>query len=137
MNYFTYFIRAVITDSQVFFDLVELDNTTSKVAAAEVAVGESSAHKNVGLGKLPSEIKNPRTHCTRVHGLARVWEEYLGYLEGTWSGGEGVIGRLQGKHFGQFKSGQLRRWQRRVMQWRGHQSKKIHLAQVHRPGDRA
>ncbi len=114
---------------------------TIKAAAAKAAMSESSAHKYLRSVKFPSELKEPhkpRTHRTHADAFAGVWAECLRYLAGN-PGLEvkTLFAYLQGKYPGQFKSGQLRTLQRRVKQWRGHQSKEIYFEQVYRPGDRS
>ncbi len=47
---------------------------TSKVAAAQAAIRESSAHKYLRSGQLPSEMKSTGTHRTRVARFAGIWE---------------------------------------------------------------
>src|SRR5690348_5046770 len=54
---------------------------SQQVAAARAGISERSGRKYEKAGKLPSQVKQPRTHRTRLNPFADVWPGVVAQLE--------------------------------------------------------
>lgn len=108
------------------------------VAALRADMGRKTASKYKGLGKLPSELKEPRTWRTREDPFAadRAWMEAV--LSDTPElEAKTLFEYLQTRKPDVYAAGQLRTFQRHVQEWRARSGppKEVFFAQVHRPGE--
>jgi hypothetical protein len=89
------------------------------------------------LGKLPSELKEPRQYRTRADPFAEDWEQVEQMLsEAPELEAKTLFAWLSEQSPGKYQEGQLRTLQRRVSDWRAlNQDKVAVLAQVHHPGE--
>ena len=109
-------------------------------AAVKAGMSEPTARKYRRAGKLPGQMKAPRTWRTRPDPFEAVWPEVealLGQDAGLQA--KTVLQELQRRHPGQFQSGQIRTLQRRFRQWRAlhGEEQEVYFAQRHRPGEQA
>jgi hypothetical protein len=126
------------TDAQVRIIMRERNKgcTQEQAAAKANLSSRKTVRKYEQLGKLPSELKKPRTYRTREDPF-----------EGNWSEAEAMLQQapeLEAKtlfewicerHPEKYQEGQLRTFQRRVSTWRAiHGSELLTLEQVHEPG---
>lgn len=88
-------------------------------------------------GKLPSEMKKPRTYRTRKDAFEENWPEVERMLrEAPELEGKILFDWLCEKHAGKYQEGQVRTFQRQVSAWRAiHGSALLTLEQVHQPGE--
>lgn len=115
----------------------------SKHGRVGVAALRAGLHRNTGrrylkTGKLPSELKQPRTWRTRQDPFAEDWEEIAGRLaEAPELEARALFEDLVRRRQGQYEEGQLRTFQRRVKQWRAQHgpAREIFLPQQHRAGE--
>ena len=127
------------TDAQVRIIMRERQNgRTQEQAAAKANLrSRRTVRKYERLGKLPSELKNPREYRTRSDPFEEHWAEAETMLAD--------VPELEAKtlfewiceqHPGKYQEGQLRTFQRRVSAWRAlNGSKLLTLEQVHQPGE--
>jgi len=89
------------------------------------------------LGKLPSELKEPRQYRTRADPFTEDWEQVEQMLsEAPELEAKTLFAWLSEQSPGKYQEGQLRTLQRRVSDWRAlNQDKVAVLAQVHHPGE--
>lgn len=89
------------------------------------------------LGKLPSELQEPRRYSTRPDAFSVVWDEVAGMLDNAPSlEAKTIFEWLQEEHPGEYQENQLRTFQRRVQAWRGlNQDQLLSLDQVRIPGE--
>jgi hypothetical protein len=111
---------------------------TQQQAALKANVRSTkTVRKYEQLGKLPSELKRPRSWRTRADPFAQDWaqiEEMLEHLPGLEV--KALFEWLQEQKPGRYAEGQLRTLQRRVESWRAmNQTQVASLAQQHRPGE--
>ena len=129
----------MVTDAQVrkLFREMTMKNNVTK-AALRADMDRTTASRYIGLGKLPSELRNPRSWRTRVDPFADVWSEIEQQLDiAPELEAKLLFENLQGKHPDRFHDGQVRTFQRRVRQWRALNGppKEVFFAQQHRPGE--
>ncbi len=108
------------------------------LAALRAGMHRNTARRYVKEGKLPSELKAPRTWRTRQDGFAQDWPEIVGRLEvAPELEAKALFEYLLGRYPGRYREGQLRTLQRRIKQWRAEHGpdKQIMLPQLHRPGE--
>jgi hypothetical protein len=111
---------------------------TQEQAAAKANL---KSRKTVGryekLGKLPTQLREPRRYRTRSDPFGVHWpevEEILGRAPEVEA--KALFEWLCDKHPGEFQPGQVRTFQRRVTQWRArHTTRLLSLPQVHLPGE--
>ena len=127
------------TDAQVRIVMRERRKGKSQEQAAAKANLDSrkTVWKYEKLGKLPSELKQPRSYRTREDPFEDDWGQVEAMLK--------VASELEGKtlfewlceqHPGKYQEGQLRTLQRRVSVWRALNSEALlTLEQVHVPGE--
>ena len=129
----------MVTDKQVRRLFLEMNKQKSKsLAAVRSGMDEKTARKYVREGKLPSQLKKPRTYRTRKDRFDSVWEECQPLLEQN-PGLEAkqLFQHFQRKYPGRFSDGQLRSFQRKVKTWRALEGpcKEVFFPQLHHPGD--
>lgn len=127
------------TDVQVRIIMRELGKgrTQEQAAAAANLQSRKTAAKYDGLGKLPSELKKPRTYRTRPDPFAEDWALVEKMLEAAPElEAYTLFEWLCEQRVDKYQAGQLRTFQRRVAEWRAlHVAQIAMLAQVHQPGE--
>ncbi|GMV38443.1 MAG: hypothetical protein AMXMBFR64_01590 [Myxococcales bacterium] len=115
---------AMKTDAQVKRLMMEMEKRPSLTRAAEAAdMARTTARRYRDLGKLPSELKEPRSWRTRADPFEEAWPEVVAMLE--------QAPELQAPSIFEylsecavdlgaepFQEGQLRTLYRRIKQWR-------------------
>ena len=107
-------------------------------AAAKANLGSrKTVRKYERLGKLPSELKQPRMYRTRKDPFESDWPEVEGMLEKAPElEAKTLFEWLCQQRPSRYQAGQLRTFQRRVSVWRAlNGSKLLTLEQVHPPGE--
>jgi len=108
------------------------------VAAARAGMDEKTARKYRDLGKLPSELGNPRTWRTREDPFEEEWPYIRGMLEDAPDlEAAALFEHLQDRRPGEYQDGQVRTLQRRLRRWRAQEGppKELFFPQAHRPGE--
>jgi len=129
------------TDAQVRM-LMEEMRKHGKVglAGARAGMHRNTASKYLGLGKLPSELKQPRDWQTRADPFEEDWPELKARLKDAPElEARALFEDLQSRKPDTYHAGQLRTLQRRIKQWRALEGppKEVFFAQEHRPGEAA
>jgi hypothetical protein len=108
------------------------------VAAMRSGMDRTTARRYRDLGKLPSELRQPRTWRTREDAFEEDWPKIKALLEDA----PELEAKALFEHFasekpGRYQGGQLRTFQRRVKEWRAQEGppKEVFFAQEHRPGE--
>ena len=117
--------------------LINKDETV-EVAAAKAGMDEKTARKYRDLGKLPSELKQPRTWQTREDPFEGDWPYVRGMLEDAPDlESAAIFEHLQDRTPGQYQDGQVRTLQRKLKRWRAQEGppKELFFPQAHRPGE--
>jgi hypothetical protein len=131
--------RVITTDAQVRKLMKEMGKgETLEVAALRAGMGRKAAGKYVALGKLPSELKGPRTWRTREDPFATDWPGVMAMLtEAPELEAKALFEDLIARRPGVYELGQVRTFQRRVGQWRAESGppKEVFFSQEHRPGE--
>jgi hypothetical protein len=127
------------TDAQVRIMMRERKKgrTQEQAAASANVRSRKTVAKYEWLGKLPSEVAEPRRYRTRPDPFAEDWPKVEAMLESAPSlEAKALFEWLCEQHAGRYGPGQLRTFQRRVRMWRAlHQEQVAVLEQVHRPGE--
>jgi transposase InsO family protein len=127
------------TDAQVRIIMRERKKgrTQEQAAASANLRSRKTAAKYERLGRLPSELKGPRTYRTRTDCFAEDWPAMEEMLEGAPElEAKALFEWLCEQHPGRYQEGQLRTFQRRVSCWRAQNREQTAvLPQVHRPGE--
>lgn len=127
------------TDAQVRLAMRERQKgRTQAQAAVRANLGSRhTAAKYERLGKLPSELQQPRTYRTRTDPFLADWPELVALLERAPElEARTLFDWLTEQRPGVYQEGQLRTLQRRVVVWRAeHTAPLLTLDQVHRPGE--
>jgi ribosomal protein S21 len=113
---------------------------TLAAAAAKSGMDEKTARKWRGLGKLPSEAKEPRKYRTRKDVFSQVWPEVEPLLELDASlEAKTIFEWLCRQHPEQFQESQLRTLQRRIKVWRAEKGlpREVFFPQQHIAGRQA
>ena len=127
------------TDAQVRLMMKERrEGKTQEQAAVKANL---RSRKTVGkyekLGKLPSELKQPRKYRTREDAFSEAWgtvEKMLEEAPGLEA--KALFEWLQEQQPGKYQEGQLRTFQRRVSNWRVLKKEQLlSLEQVRKPGE--
>ena len=108
------------------------------LAALRAGMDRKTARRYLRIGRLPSELKAPRTWRTRPDRFAADWSAVTARLEEAPElEAKALFEDLQRHRPGQYTEGQLRSFQRRVRQWRAEHGpeREIFLPQQHRPGE--
>lgn len=129
----------MVTDTQVRKLMKELSKHGEVgMSALRAGMHRNTARRYVELGKLPSELKEPRSWRTREDPFEEDWAEMAGRLEEAPElEAKALFEDLLRRHPGRYEEGQLRTLQRRVKQWRAEYgpAKEIFFPQQHRPGE--
>jgi len=127
------------TDAQVRIIMRERQNgRTQEQAAAKANLrSRRTVRKYERLGKLPSELKQPREYRTRSDPLEEHWAEAQAMLaDAPELEAKTLFEWICEQHPGKYQEGQLRTFQRRVSAWRAlNGSQLLTLEQVHQPGE--
>ena len=110
--------------------------TLIRAAKANINSRKTVAKYEQG-GKLPSELKKPRSYRTRKDPFEEDWPEVEQMLETAPElEARALFDWLCREKAGKYQAGQLRTFQRRVSEWRAlNQEKRAVLEQVHQPGE--
>jgi hypothetical protein len=114
------------------------DGKTQEQAAVRANLrSRKTVRKYEKQGKLPSELKQPRSYRTREDAFTEDWgavEKMLEEAPGL--EGKALFEWLQEQKPGKYQEGQLRTLQRRVSNWRALKGRQVlSLEQVHHPGE--
>jgi hypothetical protein len=129
-----------ITDRQVRRLMEELarDGCLDR-AALHADMDRKTARKYRDLGKLPSELKKPRTWRTRSDPFTHDWAEIKTRLAEAQEEVEAraLLVFLMAKYPERYREGHLRTLQRRIRHWRATEGppKEVFFPQDHRPGE--
>ena len=127
------------TDAQVRIIMREREKgcTQEQAVASTNLSSRKTAAKYEKLGKLPSELNQPRRYRTRLNPFEEDWPAMKARLEDTPSlEAKALFEWLCEQHPGRYQEGQLRTFQRHVATWRAlNQMQVAILEQVHRPGE--
>lgn len=113
--------------------------TSKRVAAARAGMSERTARKYERAGKLPSQLKRPRTWRTRVNPFERDWPWVVEQLERDPAlQGSILFALLCAQHPGRYRETQVRTLQRHIREWKALHGpeQEIIFEQVHTPGER-
>jgi len=129
----------VTTDNQVR-KLMEEVNKHGKIGLASLRAGmdRKTGSKYVKGGKLPSELKTPRTWRTRSNPFDKYWPEIADLLKDAPElEAKTIFDHLVEKYPCQYEPGQLRSLQRRISEWRAQEGpeQELFFPQEHRPGE--
>jgi hypothetical protein len=129
------------TDAEVHIMLRERHKgKTQAQAAARAGMHPNTARKYTRAGKLPSQLKQPRTYRTRRDPFADDWPWVQAHLERDSAvQAQTLFALLCDQHPGRYQVEQLRTLQRRIALWRAQHGpeKEVMFAQIHHPGQRA
>ena len=125
----------MVTDKQVrrLFTLMHTEKSQA-AGAMKAGMDVKTARKYRRLGKLPSELREPRRWRTREDPFAQVWDEAREQLElNRGLEAKALFESLQRRYPGRLADGQVRSFQRRVRVWRAleGQPKEVFFSQVH------
>jgi transcriptional regulator with XRE-family HTH domain len=113
---------------------------TQEQAAARVGMSVRTLRRYERRGRLPSELKAPRTYRTRPNPFAEDWPWIAAQLERDPAlQGTTLLGLLQERRPGRYQAGQLRTLHRHLAAWRAQHGPEqdVIFPQVHRPGEAA
>jgi hypothetical protein len=114
--------------------------TTQEVAAARAGMSERTARRYEKAGKLPSQLKRPRTWRTRENPFEEDWPWVVVQIERDRAlQVTTLFALLCAQHPGKYRPTQVRTLQRQVATWKVTQGpeKEVYFEQVHTPGERA
>ncbi|MBV9229603.1 MAG: IS21 family transposase [Chloroflexi bacterium] len=114
--------------------------TTQQVAAARSGMSERTARRYEHAGKLPSQLKQPRTWRTRENPFAQDWDWVVEQLQRDPAlQGATLFALLCAKHPGKYNPTQVRTLQRHIQIWKATEGpgKEVYFEQVHTPGEGA
>lgn len=109
-------------------------------AAMRADMDRKTARKYIATGKLPSELKTPRTWRTREDPFEKDWSAIVALLEQTPElEAKTIFELLVAKAPGRYQDGQLRTLQRHIRRWRASSGpeREVFFPQEHRPGEAA
>ena len=113
---------------------------TQEQAAARAGMSARTIRRYERSGKLPSEIKQPRTYRTRPSPFDADWPWITSQLEADAAlQATTLFGLLSERRPGQYQAGQVRTLQRQVAAWRAQYGpgREVIFPQVHVPGEAA
>lgn len=129
----------ITRDAQVRKLMEELGKGSKlEVAGLRSGMGRKTAAKYAAVGKLPSELKEPRTWRTRADVFAEDWSEVEAMLtDAPELEAKTLFEYLRARRPERYEPGQLRTLQRRVQRWRVRSGppREVFFAQEHRPGE--
>jgi hypothetical protein len=114
--------------------------TTQNVAAARAGMSERTARKYERAGKLPSQLKRPRTWRTRPNPFEHDWPWVVEQLERDPAlQATTLFALLCAQHPDRYQPSQLRTLQRHIAAWKAIHGpeQEVIFEQVHVPGERA
>ena len=127
------------TDAQVRKLVGEMTKHGKKgVDAMRSGMDRKTARKYLRVGKLPSEMKNPRTWRTRKDPFEADWESIVKRLKDAPElEAKALFENLLEANPGIYHPGQLRTFQRRVHRWRAQEGldREVFFPQEHHPGE--
>jgi hypothetical protein len=127
-------------DAEVLRYMKERHKGTSKrVAAARAGMSERTARKYERAGKLPSQLKRPRTWRTRVNPFEEDWPWVVEQLERDPAlQATTLFALLCAQHPGRYRQTQVRTLQRQIREWKALHGpeQEVIFEQVHTPGER-
>lgn len=109
---------------------------TQEQAAARAGMSVRTARKYEHSGKLPSQLKQPRTHITRPNPFADDWVWVVAQLERDGAlQANTLFAELCLRSPSRYHQGQLRTLQRHIASWRVHHgpARDVIFEQIHRP----
>jgi hypothetical protein len=109
-------------------------------AAAKAGMSERTARKYERAGKLPSQLKQPRTWRTRANPFEEDWPWVVEQLERDPAlQGTTLFALVCARHPGRYRPTQMRTLQRQIATWRALQGpeREVIFEQEHTPGERA
>src|SRR6266699_352869 len=112
---------------------------TKRVAAARAGMSERTARKYERAGKLPSQLKRPRTWRTRVNPFEEDWPWVVEQLERDPAlQATTLFALLCTQHPGRYRETQVRTLQRQIREWKALHGpeQEVMFEQVHTPGER-
>lgn len=113
---------------------------TQKLAAAQVGMSERTGRKYEQLGKLPSQLKQPRTWLTRTNPFEQDWDWVVAQLERDPAlQATTLLALLIEQHPGRYRLTQIVTLRRHIARWRALHGpeREVIFEQVHTPGERA
>ena len=113
---------------------------TQKLAAAQVGMSERTGRKYEQLGKLPSQLKQPRTWLTRPNPFEQDWDWVVAQLERDPAlQATTLLALLIEQHPGRYRLTQIVTLRRHIARWRALHGpeREVIFEQVHTPGERA
>lgn len=114
--------------------------TTQELAAARTGMSVKTARRYERLGKLPSQLKGPRTWRTRENPFEEIWPWVVEQLERDPAlQGATLFAELCQRHPDRYRPTQVRTLQRHIAQWRAQHGpeQEVIFEQVQVPGERA
>ena len=127
------------TDAQVRKLMREIGKTgKTGDSALRSGMSRNTAAKYVRIGKLPSELTEPRTWRTRADPFDMDWEEISERLRAAPElEAKSLFENLLENNPDRYHPGQLRTFQRKLKRWRGTEgpAKQVFFAQKHLPGE--
>lgn len=128
------------TDAQVRKLMEEMCKSGKKgVAAARAGMDPKTARKYLEEGKLPSELKKPRTWRTRQDPLESCWADAMESLRAQPELEPKTLleSFVESEKYEGLTMAQLRTFQRRVRMWKAQEGppKEVFFPQNHRPGE--
>jgi Helix-turn-helix len=128
-------------DAEVLLMLRErAKGRTQEQAAARAGMSVRTARAYERRGKLPSQLKQPRTSRSRPDPFAEDWPWVAAQLERDPAlQGQTLFGLLCERQPGRYQAGQLRTLQRHIAAWRAQSGpeREVIFPQVHEPGEAA
>lgn len=109
-------------------------------AAAKAGMSERTARKYERAGKLPSQLKQPRTWRTRANPFEEDWPWVVEQLERDPAlQGTTLFALVCARHPGRYRPTQMRTLQRQIATWRALHGpeREVIFEQQHTPGERA
>lgn len=127
------------TDAQVRKLMKEIRKTGKiEESALRSGMSRNTASKYVKLGKLPSELRTPRTWRTRPDPFEGEWPEIAQRLrDAPELEAKALFDDLMERHPDRYQPGHLRTFQRRLKQWRASEGpeRTVFFPQEHRAGE--
>jgi transcriptional regulator with XRE-family HTH domain len=113
---------------------------TQEQAAARAGLSARTIRRYERHGKLPSQLKRPRTYRTRASPFDEEWAWIASQLEGDPAlQATTLFGVLKERRPGQYQDSQVRTLQRQIAAWRAQfgPGREVMFPQVHAPGEAA
>jgi hypothetical protein len=127
-------------DAEVMLYMRERHKGTTQRVAARAGMSERTVRRYERAGKLPSQLKGPRTWRTRENPFEEDWPWVVEQLQRDRAlQGATLFALLCAQHPGKYRPTQVRTLQRHIVTWKAAQGpeKEVYFEQVHTPGERA